>query len=183
MSRTFIALDLSIRSAGYAHWTEGQERPVCGTWELAPHIDHAARAFVRLHQRLAEIHAASPIDDLVFEEAIPPSMLRGQTNAQTLAAAAGLAAHAKSFCAALGIAWREVNISAWRRHFIGSIPRGTKTADLKHMAMSRCRELGIDVVKHDAAEAFGLLSYAISFHSDVLPPWRDRLIFAGRSAA
>ena len=172
--RTFVALDLSIRSTGYACWREGQERPACGTWELAPHIDHAARAFVRLHRNLAEIQRESPIDELVFEEPPPTHRMGGHTSAATEAAKYGLVAHAMSFGEALGIAWRPVSIAAWRKHFIGSIPRGTKTPDLKHMAMSRCRELGIEVIKHDAAEAAGLLDYAVSL-AGIVPPWRQAL--------
>lgn len=168
----FVALDLSVRSTGFAWWKEGQALPSCGTWELAPHVDYAARAFVRLHARLNAIHQTDPIDELVFEEAIPAHQLHGGTNATTLFAGAGLAAHAMSFCEALGIRWRSVPIRSWRKHFIGSVPRGTKTPDFKHMSMSRCRELGFDVQKHDAAEAAGLLDYQLSV-AGILPPWRE----------
>jgi hypothetical protein len=51
------------------------------------------------------------------------------------------------------------------------MPRGTKSADYKHLAMSRCRELGFDVIKHDAAEACGLLDYELSVEG-IIPPWR-----------
>lgn len=173
--QTFVALDLSIRSTGFAIWSEGQEKPAAGTWSLAPSIEWAGRAFVRLHKNLLDLHRVSPIDDLVFEEAIPPFMLQGHTNAATVAAAAGLAAHAMSFAEAIGAKWRPVGIAAWRRHFIGKMPRGTKTPDLKHMAMKRCRELGFDPDKHDAAEALGLLDYQLH-GAGITPPWRSQNI-------
>lgn len=169
--RTFLALDLSVKSTGFALWKEGSAVPACGTWELAPSVDWAARAFVRLHKNLMDIQRLSPLEEIVFEEALPAVKLKGFTNAATLAAAAGLAAHVMSFAEAMGIRWREVNLATWRRHFIGKMPRGTKTPDLKAMAMRRCRELGFDVNKHDAAEAAGLLDYQLSI-SGIVPPWR-----------
>lgn len=167
-----VALDLSIRSSGWAVWSPGQEKPACGTWELAPHIDYAARAFVRLHRNLYDLHRLEPIESLAFEEPPPTHMLRGQTNAATEAAKYGLIGHAMSFCEALGIPWRSVGIAAWRRHFIGAMKRGTKTPDLKFMTMKRCRELGFDAIKHDAAEACGLLDYEL-FIRGIVPPWRS----------
>jgi hypothetical protein len=168
---TALALDLSVKSTGFALWSPGQAKPACGTWELAPSIDWAARAFVRLHKNMMDVQRVSPIDVIVFEEAIPPHRLHGMTNADTIAAAAGLASHAMSFAEALGIRWRPIGIAAWRRHFIGKMPRGTKTPDLKAMAMRRCRELGFDAIKHDAAEACGLLDYQLSMDG-ITPPWR-----------
>lgn len=173
--RTFLALDLSVKSAGFAIWSEGQAKPACGTWELAPSVDWAARAYVRLHRNLLDLHRLSPIDHLAFEEPIPPAKLKGFTNIDTLASAAGLAAHAMSFSEALGITWRSVNLASWRRHFLGKLPRGTKTPDLKAMAMRRCRELGFDVQKHDAAEACGLLDYHLSIEG-IVPPWRATFV-------
>jgi hypothetical protein len=171
---SYVALDLSVRSTGWAMWSAGQPLPTYGTWELAGDLDHLARAYVRLHRNLFELHRLDAIESLVFEEAIPGHMLRGQTSAITLQAAAGLAAHAMSFCEALGIRWRPVSIAAWRRHYIGSVPRGTKTPDFKHLSMTRCRELGFNPAKHDAAEACGLLDYQLSTEG-VLPPWRNAL--------
>lgn len=171
MTRTFLALDLSVKSTGFALWTEGQALPAAGTWALAPGIEWASRAYVRLHRNLMDLHTVSPIDEITFEEAILAVQLRGFTNAKTLAAAAGLAAHVESFAEAFGIRHRAVNLATWRRHFIGKMPRGTKTPDLKAMAMRRCRDLGFDVQKHDAAEACGLLDYNLSVNG-ILPPWR-----------
>jgi hypothetical protein len=171
---SIVALDLSIRSTGWAMWKAGEPLPSYGTWELAGDIDHAARAFVRLHRNLQELHRQDAITTLAFEEAIPPHMLHGNTNAKTVTAAAGLAAHAMSFGEALGIRYRAVSIGAWRRHFIGSLPRGTKTEAFKHLAMMKCRELGFNPAKHDAAEACGLLDYQMSVDG-ILPPWRHAL--------
>ena len=168
---TFLALDLSVRSTGFAIWSTGQAKPASGTWALADSVDYAARAYVRLHRQLLDLHRVSPIDEAVFEEAIPGAALHGHTNVKTLAAAAGLAAHVESFAEACGIRYRAVNLSSWRRHFIGKMPRGTKSPDLKAIAMRRCRDLGFDVNRHDAAEACGLLDYQVSV-AGIIAPWR-----------
>lgn len=168
---SFVALDLSIRSTGWAAWTAGQALPSYGIWNLASHIDHSPKAFVRLHQSLLELHKQDPIESLVFEEPIPPGQLQGHTNIETIVGAVGLATHAMSFAEALGIRKRAIPITAWRRNFFGSIPRGTKSADLKHMAMTKCRELGFEPSKHDAAEALGILDYQLLVEG-VLAPWR-----------
>lgn len=168
---SFVALDLSVRSSGWAMWNRGQERPAFGTWELAAHVDWAARGFVRLHKNLIDLHRLDPIECIYFEEPLSPGSVHGQTNVRTLYVAAGLAAHAESFAEAIGARHHVVHQATWRRHFIGKMPRGTKTPDLKHMAMQRCRELGFDPSKHDAAEALGILDYQLSIES-ITPPWR-----------
>ena len=53
--------------------------------------------------------------------------------------------------------------------------RGTKSVDLKAMAMSRCRDLGFDVNRHDAAEACGLLDYQLSV-AGIIAPWREGVL-------
>lgn len=169
--RTWLALDLSIRSTGWALFSEGQDRPAFGTWSLADHIDWRARAYCRLHRNLMDLHRVSPIDHLVYEEPLSAGAVHGHTNVTTLEAMAGLAAHASSFGEAVGATHRAVNMATWRRHFLGKMPRGTKTPDLKAMAMARCRELGFDPAKHDAAEAIGLLDYELSIRG-ITPPWR-----------
>jgi hypothetical protein len=126
---------------------------------------------VRLHKNLLELNRLDPIEGLVFEEPVPTHMLKAATNAATEAAKFGLVAHAMSFSEALGIRWRGISISAWRRHFIGSQPRGTKRADLKAMSMKRARDLGFEPLKHDAAEACGILDYHLSMEG-ITPPWR-----------
>jgi hypothetical protein len=167
-----LALDLSVKSTGFAIWHDQLAKPECGTWELAGGVAHAARGFVRLHRNLKDMNDATPIDRVVYEDTVPPHMLKGHSDAATIKALAGLACHVESFCAAMGIRCQSVGLTTWRKHFVGSMPRGTKSADFKHLAMTRCRELGIEVIKHDAAEAAGILDYALSVEG-IIPPWRE----------
>lgn len=173
--RSFLALDLSVKSAGFAFWNEEMARPAHGTWELAAGVTHAPKAFVRLHRNLRDVNDATPIDEIVYEDTVPPYMLRGHSDAATVKALAGLATHVESFSAAMGIPCRPVNQSTWRKHFLGSIPRGTSRSDWKHLAMSRCRELGFEPTKDDAAEALGLLDYAVSLEG-IIAPWRQDIL-------
>lgn len=168
---TWLSLDLSIKSTGWAMWSTGAERAASGTWPLAADVSWRGRAYCRLHRNLMDLHRVTAIDHIVFEEPLPHAAVKGNTTIDTLAAMAGLAAHAESFAEAVGASHRSVNMATWRRHFLGSMPRGTKTLDLKAMAMTRCRELGFDPAKHDEAEAIGLLDYAVSL-AGVIAPWR-----------
>lgn len=183
----FLALDLSVKSTGFAFWREGHERPVCGVWPLAPGQEWAGRAFVRLHKNMMDLHTVvEPITNLMWEEPLPHWAVKGQTSIATLEAASGLSAHAWSFAEAVGARWAKTNQSTWRRHFLGAMKRGTKTVDLKALAMTRCRELGFDPERHDAAEACGLLDYQISM-AGIIAPWRQNHIlveqFTGRKRA
>lgn len=175
MSLTVLALDLSVKSTGFALWSDGQAKPVCGTWELAGGIAHAAKAFVRLHRHLKDVYGLAPIDLIAFEDPLPPHAVHGQTSIDVLKASAGLAAHVQSFSEAMGIRRCAVHQATWRRHFLGAMPRGVKTPDLKHLAMQRCRELGFEVIKHDAAEACGLLDYQLSIEG-IIAPWREGIL-------
>lgn len=139
---TWVALDLSLSSTGFAVWAGEDAALTHGHWKLADSMIWRARGYVRLHKALLEIHAETPIDTITFEEPLSQASVKGGSNIQTIQTLAGLAAHAESFAAAVKARWYAVNVASWRRHFIGSMPRGTKSPDLKAMTMKRCREMG-----------------------------------------
>lgn len=167
----FLALDLSVKSTGWALYSSEEAALTFGSWALAADLSWRGRAYVRLHRELLALHRETPIDDIVFEEPLSAGAVHGHTSLTTLAAMAGLAAHVESFAEAIGARHRAVNLSTWRRHFIGKMSRGTKSLDWKALAMTRCRELGFDPAKHDEAEAIGLLDYQLSV-AGILAPWR-----------
>jgi hypothetical protein len=168
---TWLALDLSLSSTGFALWSIGSELPVIGHWKLADSMAWRGRGYARLHRNLVDLHNISSIDHVVYEETLSQNSIKGGTTVETIQTLGGLAAHVESFAAAVGATCRSVNMSSWRRHFIGSMPRGTKKPDLKAMAMARSRELGLDPFCHDEAEAFGILDHHLSI-SGVIAPWR-----------
>ena len=153
-------------------WAVGEERPASGAWELGSEYTSRPETFVRLHQRMSEQTAFGLPDAVFYEEPIQAVQLQGHTNIETLKLVAGLAAHAESWAEAMGCRIiRGVNLATWRRHFLGKMPRATKTAELKGYAVERCRQLGFRPRVHDEAEALGILDYACETLS-ILPPWR-----------
>lgn len=176
-----IFLDLSKRSAGFACWAPGDERPVSGAWILGSEFTSDGLVYCKLHQNLSDLHALGRIEAIFWEEPLDARVLSGHTNIDSLRILGGLAAHAASWGEAMGCRTiRSVNMTVWRRFFIGAMPRATKSAELKHKAVERCRQLGFKPQTHDEAEAIGGLTYAVD-QLDLMPPWRDAHLFNGRT--
>jgi len=98
--------------------------------------------------------------------------MQGGTNIDSLRVLAGLAAHAESWADGMGLrSVQAVNVSTWRKHFIGSQKRGSKRATLKSLTMERCNQLGFKPRRDDEADALGILDYGCELRG-VLPPWR-----------
>lgn len=170
-----LALDLSKASTGFAAWGEGDAHLASGAWQLGSEYTSRGMVFAKLHERLTELHMLGAIEAIFYEEPIHPAQLQGATNAETIKLAAGLAAHAESWGEAMGCRTiRAVNMSTWRRHFLGRMPRATRTAELKGMAIERCRQLGFSPTSHDQAEAIGILDYACDA-LELSPPWQQVL--------
>lgn len=179
---SFLALDLSKRSTGWASWTPGMEQPACGTWELGGELTPPGLAFLRLHQRINEIHSLTPIECLIYEKPLDPATMGRHSSFDIAFILMGLAAHVDSYCEAKRIPrLSSVHQATWRRHWIGPMKRGTKSMRLKDFAVERCRQLGILPGKHDAAEAVGILDYRL--HLDgITPPWRMEHVLTGELA-
>lgn len=175
MSR-YIGLDLSISSTGWALWETGAPKPTLGTWRLADGVDHTDRACIRIQRNLNDLHKVAPFDHVVFEDTLTADKLKGHTTVDTITALVGLKTHVMSFCAALGISWYAVNMKTWRKHFIGSQPRGTTSAEYKRLSLARARALGENPAKHDAAEAYGVLDYHLH-RIRVQAPWTTDDVF------
>ena len=176
-----IFLDLSKRSAGFALWGPGDARPVSGAWVLGSEFTADGLVYCKLHQNLSDLHALGQIEAIFWEEPLDARVLSGHTNIDTLRVLNGLAAHAASWGEAMGCrVIKSVNMTVWRRFFIGAMPRAKKTAELKQIAMERCRALGFRPQTHDEAEAIGGLTYAVD-QLNLIAPWRDAHLFGGRT--
>lgn len=171
-----IALDLSKSSTGWSTWKEGDEKPFYGSWELGIPMTPDGRTFARLHQRLSEMHSVGEITHLFFEDPLHPAKLQGNTNINSIRVLGGLAAHAESWAEAMGCrVVRRVNMTTWRRHFIGSQKRGTQRKALKAFVMERCQQFGFEPENDDESDSLGILTYAIDqlgFQS----PWEKNMI-------
>lgn len=166
-----LGLDPSKRAMGWALWAPG-EQIASGVWELGSELTSRGTVFARVHEKIMELHQLGRIEAVFYEDLV--NIVPGSpvpTNKDSILLAAGIAAHIESFGEAMGFRIvRAVHQATWRRHFIGKMPRGTKSVDLKAMAMERCRQLGFRPTKHDQAEAIGILDYACDA-LNLSPPW------------
>lgn len=168
-----IALDLSKRSTGWAVWQPGWGKPRYGSVQLGSEFTSDGQTYVKLHSFLTDIRTTiCKFDQIYFEEPINPQALSGHTNIDTLRVLAGLAAHTQSFGYAMGCQTQSVNITSWRKFFVGKMPRGTKSKDWKEFAEERCRQYGWTVRRNDESDALGLLDYATDL-AGIIPPWRE----------
>ncbi|MBK6800341.1 MAG: hypothetical protein IPG83_02320 [Novosphingobium sp.] len=166
-----IALDLSKRSTGWAIWEAGWANPRYGSVQLGSEYTTDGGCYVKLHSVLRDLRTTlCRFESIYYEDPINAMALTGHTNADTLRVLSGLAAHACSFGHAMGIRVQAVNITSWRRHFVGKMPRGTKTKDWKDYAGERCRQYGWKPKNSDEADALGILDYAVSLEGKT-PPW------------
>lgn len=173
-----LALDLSKRSTGWALWSEGWPAPRAGHFSLGSEFTTNGEVFVNLHRRLDELRkVAGGLETVTYEEPLLLGPSAGNTSAETQLLLIGLEAHVHSYCAARGILRVQyVNQSTWRKHFIGSMRRGTKRATIKELTMERCREVGWAVQRDDEADALGILDYYLHLIKAEMP-WRDRAVF------
>ena len=166
-----LALDLSKVSTGFACWGPDDSTVASGVWELGSALTSRGMVFAKLHHNMLALHQLGKIDAIFFEDTVNIHPGAVATNAESVKLSAGLCAHAESFGEAVGCRIiRPVNQTTWRREFIGSMRRGTKSVDLKAFAMERCRQLGFKPTKHDQAEAIGILTYAC-VALDLKAPW------------
>jgi hypothetical protein len=156
-----LALDLSKRSAGWACWGPDDGRVASGAWVLGSEFTSDGLTYCRLHENMSALHSLAAITAVYWEEPLDPRVLSGHTNIDSIRVLSGLAAHAASWAEAMACRHaHSVNMATWRRHFLGKMPRATKSADLKEYAIVRCRQLGFKPAKHDEAEAIGILDFA-----------------------
>jgi hypothetical protein len=170
---SFLALDLSKTSAGWAQFKDGWDRPIYGSFRLGSEYTTIGGTCAALHRELAAIHKLTPVEWGFIEKPLTAAQLQGNTNADSLFILAAIAAHAHSFAYAKSWAGQrviEVNIATWRKHFFGSQPRGTKSKTLKQLAWDRCVQLGWRPKNDDEADALGILDYALHTRS-ITPPW------------
>lgn len=185
---SYLALDLSKSSTGWALWAEGTDAPRYGNWQLGSEWTTEGGVYAKLHRNLSDLHKVMPFSHVYFEEPINPAHLSGFTNIQTIWMLGGLAAHVQSFAHIKRCRMcKPVNVERWRRDFIGDmvvreVKAGTRrrrkqgdakassTDQLKRLTTERCRQFGFNPRKSDEADALGILTYSLLLDG-VTPPW------------
>ena len=169
---SIIALDLSKRSTGWAIWHPDWEAPRYGSVQLGSEFSSDGRTCLKLHQVLADLHSTLGFDGMYFEKPLTQMERGGNSNAGN-DIQLKLVGHAESFAEAFGLRIvMGVNISSWRKFFVGRMPRGTKSKDWKDFAAERARQYGWKPKNSDEADALGVLDYACDLQG-IIPPWRQ----------
>lgn len=170
-----LALDLSKRSTGWAFYAAGAEKPFNGVWDrIASEYSSRGSIYYNIYKALLDTHTLFKFEQVFAEEPlnlIPNSVA---TTAENIWISVGMAATVELFCHTMGVRLTWVHQARWRREFLGRMPRATKSADLKEMALARCRSLGLKPLRHDDAEALGILTYACQ-RERVFMPWMAQL--------
>ena len=167
-----LALDMSKTRTGWAFWSDGLAQPVYGSFPLGDEFTPFGKVFAKLHMELSDLHQTLGFDAVRYEQPADTQHFDRKTSFDVPFVLMGIAAHAHSFCAAKQVRRCEwVPASTWRRHFIGTMKRGTKKMDLKDFVQARCRELGMKPRNDDEADALGILDYDLTF-AGITPPWR-----------
>lgn len=174
-----LALDPSKRNSGWAFYGAGDEKPYHGVWDrIASEYSSRGSIYYNTYKALLDAHSLFKFEQVFAEE--PINLLPGTvaTQAENIWTAIGMGASIELFCHTMGIRLTWVPMARWRRDFLGRMPRGTRSTDLKQMALERCHQLGLRPQRHDDAEALGILTYAC-LRERVFMPWMAQLPVAG----
>ena len=145
---TILALDLGTKT-GFALFSP-PNAVLSGVWELKPtRHESEGQRYVKLSNKLKEIHKASPLTEVVFEAV--------ERHAGTVAAHVygGLAGIMKAFCLENKIAYRGVSVGTIKKSWTGK-----GNAD-KAMMIKVAREKGYAVIDDNEADALALLDYVV----------------------
>lgn len=176
----FVAVDLASTSG----WCVGahDEKPTAGRWILDPgtersRFDPPAIRFSALYDRLWSMLVGpdnEPIaDELWIEASLPPIFAVGATTAATTSLLCGLIAIAQLCAFRAGVKCpAPAKVQDVRAYFIGGrgfiyngkpiVGRGNLEGKIaKFCVIDRCRQLGVDVVDNNAADATALWHFAV----------------------
>lgn len=156
---TIFCMDLAT-TTGFA-FGSGDERPYSGSVRFDGAIGRYAAELEAWMGRMVEIYHVKT----VYIEA---PIVAGKTNLNTTMKLMGGQVIAHKVCYEFGVPCTPVNVSSWRKAFIGrstapkEIPKNKRRKWLKAAAMKECERRGWNVTSDDEADALGLLSYAIT---------------------
>jgi hypothetical protein len=143
-----------------------------GVWDrLGSEFTTRGQLYYALYKALTDHVQLMPVDKIYAEEPVNLIPNGVATTAENIWISVGMAATVELFAHTRGIRLTWVHQARWRREFLGKMPRGTKSPDLKALAVERARQLGFKPQRHDDAEAIGILDYACKVEH-MPAPWR-----------
>jgi hypothetical protein len=176
-----LALDLAT-TTGWAWHRPGMPRPYFGAFRLPGNAQEVGQAGDALERWLRDLFIVNKseggISHIFFEA---QHLAGGKMNIDTIYKLISLGGITEKFGYQIGAKVYKVHISEWRKHFIG---RGSGFGSVKdaakNMAVARCAEYGWHTDVHDAAEACGILDFALTMIPEYHRPWRDAVLMKGR---
>lgn len=173
------ALDLSSKT-GHAAWNGTAERPVLGTKTLVGWQYDVGTMLEFWRRWLGDWIRTHQPEYVAVEAPFIPDHGGGDV----ILKQAGLFAFTMWAFKSANIRAEQVHSASWRKHFIGCgmldrrdsrVQRGEKPGEaMKRLAVMRARALGWDFPDHNAAEAGGILTWAINERLQLAAPWRDQ---------
>lgn len=168
---TALALDQAPVNTGWAVGSPDSRPPVWGRWRLRPWGDDEGVRLNEFEDRLIGLIEKYRVTH-VFREQVYPIIPKGRhdkktwRNYETREQQTGVVMAIASVCARRKIPLMQVLIADWRMRFIGctSIPGLQGDAareELKRRAQAECNKRGWWVDNPDAAEACGILNFAL----------------------
>ena len=145
---TLLALDLGTKT-GFAMWNP-PGATLSGTWNFQPtRHESEGQRYVKLHNKLVEIHKTSPITEVVFEAV--------ERHAGTVAAHVygGLSGIMKAWCISEKIPYKGYSVGTIKKSWTGK-----GNAD-KALMISTARDKGYEVIDDNEADALALLDMVL----------------------
>jgi hypothetical protein len=198
---TVIALDIAT-TTGVAWHRRGMPRPFFDSFRLPSDPERVGEACHTMLMWLRNLYTVlrddgAPITHFFYEKPFIPEAVNSATSERLL----GLCACVQMFAFQVkATSCYSIDISEWRKHFIGRGSGFKRTVDKKHylpghdpkeLAIQRCAEYGWHTDIPDEAEACGILDFSISMMDrgfveaglEGYPrPWRDNILIGGVSA-
>lgn len=202
MGYSVLAFDPAT-TTGWAWHAEGMPRPFFGAFTLPVDDKNPGKTFAVFEDWLREKFiqcrdAGYPITHFFFEaQHVATHQKKGKDgefkpsmNMETAERLIGLGKVIEKFAYQVKPksqrntwCWK-VEIGTWRKHFIGRGSGFKKDArgkylpnhDPKELAIQRCAEYGWHTDIADAAEAIGILDYALTQIPGYERPWRDAML-------
>lgn len=168
---SILALDLSKKNTGWGLWSEGMDKPRYGSWKLGTEYTGPGQTQHKLIRNMTDLRQLDKFTSLYWEEPLTQMQRMGHSNKGN-DIQVKLVGQCEVFAYVCRVRTQEINQTSWRRHFVGKMPRGTKSKDWKQYAIERCQQYGWRPRGDDEADALGLLDYAISLEG-LTPPWRQ----------
>jgi hypothetical protein len=165
-----LALDQSMTSTGWAHLSQGQDRPTWGKYSLPDWTNCEGEQGYKFWEWLGNKVVDLKVTHLVLENAINP---RGYDSSDTEQIArwgmillADMVRHVCNAKRGMQVDMSTVTSSAWRKVFIGTgappkaLAKKQRRPWLKDKAIKACHARGWLVESDDCADALGILAYA-----------------------